>query len=163
MKRRKLHTVAAIFSLSLFLYNAVLIGGGRGPFALYEDFWTCHCNDSYTIGDEQADEADWQNPDLSLALKGTDGEAVRSSDQSASGDEMCRAPRPSDENAASGVCKRKLPIKYLSLLSVNSAFIFEMTTMTRINPNYLFASLLDDAAQSPLAGRSHNLIKPPRV
>ena len=157
----------ALLTLVMILYNVLLIGGGRGPFTLYDSFWICHCNEIESL--EAPAETMAALPAIrgSLVIAGSDVDPV-----SINSDEMCRHPalteaaveHPAPIAAATdGICKTKLPIKYVTLLLENAHFLSAADGGDLIQPISRFASLIPELSVSYAQQFNCELAKPPRM
>lgn len=97
----------------LSLYTGILMGGGSGPFLLYEAFWVCHCSDAQEVEDYLRNSEDGKQ--IEYALTGVDRLLRLNHDDSP--DEFCTAGDDSSDTYK--VCKKKLPLKYLALVLQN--------------------------------------------
>lgn len=143
----------ATLYVGLFLYNALLIGGGRGPFALHNEYWSCHCADLYNSGEQSTSDQDLLRPSLKK------GGIAFSDSASAGDDEICHAHRDDSNH----VCKRKLPLKYLSILMENAAFTMADSLPMNLKPQLIASRIIPEAPIFLPEGLRPGMNKPPRV
>lgn len=151
--------IIGLLSLGILLYNTLLIGGGRGPFALYEDHWSCHCNDLYATVDEKPD----PYADLGIELEVLAG-SIREPLIPQNSEELCLSPELTKSSGAEGqndVCKRKLPLRYMSLLLANAVILAFQSNEIVLNPEPLYWHELHSYALTLLQGNPFDPIKPP--
>lgn len=139
--------------MALFMYNALLIGGGRGPFALHNEYWSCHCDDLYSNPAPSTEDHDPLKPSLKKSGVAVSDSAV------ASDDEICHAKH----NSADHVCKRKLPLKYLSILMENAAFTMADYGPMNLKPQLIASRIAPEARIILPEGLRPGMNKPPRV
>ena len=117
----------SLLLLAGYLYSSLLVGGGLGPFTLYSDFWTCHCNDLYA--DQSGTRAslfDIFQKDSPIPGPTLLGISLDSGHASDAGDEdMCLSglrirKGVTDAQEERKICKRKLPLRYLNGLFTNT-------------------------------------------
>lgn len=147
---------AVLVLLPFYLYSALLVAGGSGPFVLNRDFWTCHCADSTDPAQE--------SPPLSAKLAGSASPGLDLSDELPvpAGIDICRTDRtPAAQVEDSKVCKRKLPMRYLNAFFGNADTISVATVLVVSRPSPPFSKSLPDAPASIREGIALSLLRPP--
>lgn len=148
-----LRTVLTYTILASQLYMTLLVGAGRGPFSLYNSYWSCHCADQETAGELTL--VDPYSPNLI----GETGYSENGIDQ-----DICRAPRIGDRDDLSSpdICPRKMPLRYLSLLLEGSVIIFSESIPVLPKTTYqcLYTVFQDD--HTILSGHPELHLPPPR-
>ena len=134
------------------LYLTVLVGGGRGPFGLYDSFWSCHCSDPVenTI-------ADPFRPTLlgSGTLKTGDGFEVD--------EDMCLSPATRKALNLPDICPKKMPLRYLTLLMEGSHVFFHTLNSELPEVSYTCLYRVFQNQGDPRSGFPFQEPIPPRV
>ncbi len=154
---RAIQTSAALFLLFFVGYNILLVNGGRGPFALYDSFWACHCKDgSAAISDELSR---FQSR-TGLSVNDLSALSDTSLLVSHSEADICRSGSTGmTENKS---CKRKLPLRYTHLLIGNS-YMVPANPATLVDHTRGIRILFSFKEESSILQHGHtvSLIKPP--
>ncbi len=146
-----------------YLYTALLVGGGRGPFALHAGFWSCHCNDS-SLPKESASPEETLQATLQTTLKGSESGGNSAEFARAEREEICHAlPDRSmiAEEEASKSCPTKLPLRYITLLLVNSHMKIPSRFHLPGKPYAAFSSPTPERDFPIPGGASLSLLRPP--
>lgn len=143
---------AALLLLPFYFYSALLVAGGSGPFILNRDFWICHCADAVNAAAES------RSPTVnSLPALDTDDDLPVSADM-----EICRTKRTSPAPAEdSKMCKRKLPMRYLSVFFSNADIISVSAVFQASRPLWALSFLLPEIPASPRDAFTLSLLRPP--
>ena len=145
-----------VFLLMAYLYTSLLVAGGRGPFTLYDSFWSCHCSDLYET-------------ELEIALDSNRPVFLGVSTLFHNGDEpvdddMCRSrvSRRSDgDEETRDICRRKLPLRYLDVLFTNVLAIPGLTLHRIVKPGYSIAFILPEWKGCPASAYPGPFLRPP--
>lgn len=145
--------IAAIaLVVALFLCDAILLGGGHGPFALYRKYWICHCSDLPADSGSRTAARDLLHPSIKKSR-------LSGSPVFRSGNEICHAK----QNNGFHVCKRKLPLRYLSILMGGAAFTILDNGFRNPAPLVDTSHIVRDVSFVIPDGLKSDLNRPPRI
>ncbi len=173
MKSPLLHSkgrrAAAVILLMGVFYNTLLLAGGRGPFTLYESYWACQCGDSVEEIADFLETSD--NAGAAPVLKGAESQLVHKRYTGLHSD-ICISPDSplfeaagalaETESGQNEICRKKLPLRYLSLIGSSYAFIYTAFINILEKPEF-DTIVLCSIPSSALSGFRFSLIDPPRL
>jgi hypothetical protein len=166
--------ITVFLFISVYLYSSVLVAGGRGPFALYEEFWSCHCSDLSSEDDDSKESADLSelpalkgsNPVLSVIKNNIDDlndpDICRSSNSTKKSGTVINNSKTSKDTEAPDICKRKLPLRYTDVLISNSLACIDPIPFALIKPDIHNIEIFLFYKSSQRAGYPVSLLRPPR-
>jgi hypothetical protein len=164
--------ITVFLFISVYLYSSLLMAGGRGPFALYEEFWSCHCSDLSSEEDNSNEFADLSElPAMrgSISLISSNNGNIADLDDP----DICRSSNSrkasvevtedaSKDPEAPDICKRKLPLRYTDVLISNSLACIDPVPFALIKPDIYNIEIFLFYKSSQQAGYPVSLLRPPR-
>ncbi len=142
--------------VTLMLYNTLLLGGGRGPFALYKEHWACHCDNLYSSNDYSkilnSTEIE-SDEDAMISIIGSNDESLPY---------LISSPNENTSNT-DDLCKRKQPLKYLSIIASNVMNVANTYSYSLPERQYTTLYIFKESLLTLVKGFKHTTIKPPAV
>ncbi len=152
-----LKRAAGLILLGLYLYTSILMGGGRGPFALYSEYWTCQCNDF-----SWEDAPSHINNEEIPALRITDAipqHSDRISDAQIESALQNLASQTADEDT--DICRKKIPLRYMNLIQGNNLAYMPPILPDCCIPELIILSVFRNLNEKTISGIPVPLLRPP--
>jgi len=156
---RVINILTSVIVTITFVHTAILIGGGRGPFALNGSYWACHCPDSPNDDSVQSSVSPSQlfHRPLTASAK-----LQTTQDFELDQSEICKV-HYTPVSLQGKVCKKKLPLRYTGMLLSNVVVIY--APLSAILHKFItsHSEILAERDATFPAGYLSDLLRPPRA